>query len=188
VGVVGPGIGVMGKPDHPASYGQYLTFPQLGGKWWSKQQDTPYPVPSLGGGFMVMRHDTLKQAGAFDAGMPEWGSEDLELCIRYWLLGHEVWVVPEVTVLHYFRQTNPNRARWQVVSHNLLRVALLHFSHERLAQVISALKTDAKFGDALALAADSDVWQKRADLAAHRVRDDEWLFETFKVSCPVVAA
>ncbi|HRV92647.1 MAG TPA: DUF6065 family protein [Anaerolineae bacterium] len=180
VGVVGPGIGVMGRPEHSVSYGQYITFPKLGGTWWSKQRDTPYPAPSLGGGFMAMRHDTLKQAGAFDAGMPEWGSEDLELCIRYWLLGYEVWVVPEVTVLHYFRTTNPNKARWQVVSHNLLRVALLHFSHDRLAQVISALKTDAKFGDALALAADSDVWQQRADLAARRVRDDDWLFETFK--------
>ena len=56
---------------------------------------------------MAMRHDTLKRAGAFDEGMPQWGSEDMELCVRYWLLGYEVWVVPEVTVLHYFRKARP---------------------------------------------------------------------------------
>ena len=64
-------------------------------------------MPTLGGGFMAMRHETLKRAGAFDEGMPQWGSEDLELCVRYWLLGYEVWVVPEVTVLHYFRNARP---------------------------------------------------------------------------------
>jgi GT2 family glycosyltransferase len=134
---------------------------------------------------MAMRHATLKQAGAFDAGMPQWGSEDLELCVRYWLLGYEVWVVPEVTVLHYFRKANPYKVEWQKVTHNLLRVALLHFNEARLARVVAALKSDTNFAPALAHAVDSDVWQRRAQFAACRVRDDDWYFAQFQDSCPV---
>jgi hypothetical protein len=55
----------------------------------------------------------------------------------------------------------------------------------RLARVTSALRNHVRFGAALALAVDSDVWQKRADFAARRVRDDDWLFEKFKDSCNV---
>jgi polypeptide N-acetylgalactosaminyltransferase len=134
---------------------------------------------------MAMRRDTLERAGAFDDGMPQWGSEDLELCVRYWLLGHEVWVVPEVTVLHYFRKRRPYGVRWHLLTHNLLRVALLHFNQSRTARVASALRNYVRFGPALAHAVESDVWQRRAELASRRVHDDDWLFEKFKDSCHV---
>ncbi|HEY0603905.1 MAG TPA: DUF6065 family protein [Herpetosiphonaceae bacterium] len=185
VGVVGPAIGVMGKPEYPPTYGQRIAEAKLRVEWLQKQADEPYAVPTLGGGFMAMRHDTLKQAGAFDTGMPQWGSEDLELCLRYWLLGYEVWVEPSVTVLHYFRKTNPNKSEWWAVTHNVLRTGLLHLSPARLTRVLAALKNDGKFEQSIAYAVTSDVWQKRAEFAARRVRDDDWLFEKFADSCPV---
>ncbi len=175
----------MGKPAFPTAYGQRIAEPNLRVKWLTSELDAPCPVPTLSGGFMAMRHDILKRAGAFDAGMTQWGSEDLELCVRYWLLGYEVWVVPEVTVLHYFRSANPYKVEWSAVTHNLLRVALLHFNQKRIGRVVSALKGEARFAEALAYAVESDVWQKRAEFAARRVRDDDWLFERFKESCPV---
>ena len=185
VGVVAPGIGVMGEPDRDAACGQRIAETSLRVEWLPRKSAKPCPVPTLGGGFMAMRHETLERAGAFDEGMPEWGSEDLELCVRYWLLGYEVWVVPEVTVLHYFRKARPYGIQWHLLTHNVLRVALLHFSDQRLARVTSALRNRARFGAALAHAVESDVWQKRADFAARRVRDDDWLFEKFKDSCHV---
>ncbi len=185
VGVVGPGIGVMGKPNLNVAFGQRIAEAKLRTEWLSKQGDDPYPVPTLGGGFMAMRHDTLKAAGAFDEGMPQWGSEDLEICVRYWLLGYEVWVAPSVTVLHYFRKTNPYKVEWGAITHNLLRVALLHLNETRLTRVLAALKGDAKFEHALAHAVESDVWQQRAEFAARRVRDDDWLFEKFADNCSV---
>jgi glycosyltransferase involved in cell wall biosynthesis len=185
VGVVAPGIGVMGNPDGDAACGQRIANDTLRLEWLPAKSAQPSPVPTLGGGFMAMRRETLERAGAFDDGMPQWGSEDLELCVRYWLLGYEVWVVPEVTVLHYFRTARPYGIQWQLLTHNVLRVALLHFSGQRLARVTSALRNRARFGAALAQAVESDVWQKRADFAARRVRDDDWLFEKFKDSCHV---
>ena len=94
VGVVGPGIGAMGDPGHRPGCGQRIAEPTLRLEWLPRRADEPYPVPALGGGFMAMRHETLKRAGAFDEGMPQWGSEDVELCVRYWLLGYEAWVAP----------------------------------------------------------------------------------------------
>jgi hypothetical protein len=51
--------------------------------------------------------------------------------------------------------------------------------------VLTALRNDARFGPALALALQGDVWAKRADFAARRVRDDDWLFEKFSDCCHV---
>ncbi|HSF42503.1 MAG TPA: DUF6065 family protein [Thermoanaerobaculia bacterium] len=185
VGVVGPAIGTMGDPDYSPRCGQRIAEPTLRLEWLPRQGDEPYPVPTLGGGFMAMRRDTLNRAGAFDEGMPQWGSEDLELCLRYWLLGYEAWVVPEVSVLHYFRKRRPYGAEFRLLVHNLMRVALLHFNPARMGRVLTALRNHARFGAALAMAFESDVWQKRADLAARRVRDDDWLFERFSDCCHV---
>ena len=90
VGVAAPGIGVMGRPDYPSSCGQRIAETNLRLERLPLKSAEPDPVPTLGGGFMAMRHDTLKRAGAFDDGTPQWGSEDLEICVRYWLLGYEV--------------------------------------------------------------------------------------------------
>jgi glycosyltransferase involved in cell wall biosynthesis len=185
VGVVAPGIGVMGKPEHNVACGQRIAETDLRLEWLPSKSAEPYAVPTLGGGFMAMRRETLERAGAFDEGMPQWGSEDMELCVRYWLLGYEVWVVPEVTVLHYFRNARPYGVQWHLLTHNLLRVALLHFGERRLGRVASALRNRTRFGAALAQTVESDIWQKRAEFAARRVRDDDWLFEKFKDSCNV---
>ena len=71
------------------------------------------------------------------------------------------------------------------VTHNLLRVALLHFSQPRLARVLGARGTTPASAPPWRMAVESDVWQKRAEFAARRVRDDDWLFEKFNDSCQV---
>ena len=96
---------------------------------------------------MAMRHDTLTQAGAFDEGMAQWGSEDVELCLRYWLLGYEAWVVPEVTVLHYFRKQRPYGARiplaWSTISCGWRCSTSMQ---ARMGRVLTALRNHPRFG------------------------------------------
>ena len=48
-----------------------------------------------------------------------------------------------------------------------------------MARVVEALKEFPKFGQALAIAAESDVWDKRAQFAARRVHTDDWYFDYF---------
>jgi GT2 family glycosyltransferase len=126
----------------------------------------------------------MQQAGAFDANMPQWGSEDLEICLRYWLLGLEVWVVPQVVVRHFFRTTNGYEVDDVSVTHNLLRVAVLHLDGDRLARAISALRYRPDFGKAMALTIASDIWQRREEFAARRVRNIDWFFERFRDCSP----
>ena len=183
VGMVGPGIGVMGKPKLPAACGQRIAEPNLRAEWLFGQAEAAHPVPTLGGDFMAMRHDTLKETGAFDGAMPQWGSADLELCVRYWLLGYEVWVVPEVTVLRHFRKTDLEKVGRGAASRNLLRIAFLYFNDARIARVVSAFKNDPQFQESLAYAANSDVWEQRVAFSTRQVHDDNWFFERFKSGC-----
>ncbi|HRJ42491.1 MAG: glycosyltransferase family 2 protein [Caldilineaceae bacterium] len=183
VGVVGPGIGVMGDPDMPIGVGQRIAGANLRLEWLNYENDDPRPVPSLGGGFMAMRRDVLDKAGAFDGNMPDWGYEDLEICLRYWLLGYEVWAAPSLKVFHYFRRSASYTIRADSVVHNTLRTAILHLSEARLGRVFDALKGGQEFGSALAATGPS--WQRRRDLHAIRVRSDDWYFERFADSCHV---
>jgi GT2 family glycosyltransferase len=176
VGLVGPAFGVLGDPDYIKMYGQYVADAKLRTQWLPQRAEEPYPVPVLGGGFLAMRHDVLAQTGAFDAGMQQWGSEDLELSLRLWLLGYEVWMVPEVEVPHYFRDRNPYHVEWQRVIANQLRTIFLHLSGERLARAVHGLMDDPRFPRAMAACAESDLWQRREELLARRVHDDDWFF------------
>lgn len=176
VGLVGPAFGVMGDPDYVKMYGQYIADAKLRTQWLPKLRDTPYPVPVLGGGFMALRRDVLDLVGGFDPGMLQWGSEDLELSLRIWLLGYEVWMVPEVEVPHFFRVKNPYHVEWKYVAANQLRTAFLHLSGDRLARAIHGLMQDQQFPRAMALCAESDVWRRREELMARRVHNDEWFF------------
>lgn len=100
--------------------------------------------------------------------------------------GGSLWSAPSTCRTwgwpHYFRKARPYGIQWHLLTHNLLRVDLLHFSGQRLARVISALRNRVRYGAALAQAVESDVWQKRADFAARRVRDDDWLIERSKTA------
>ena len=177
VGIVGAAFGIMGRQDAARSCGQRIAENNLRTEWLGFRQIEPHPVPVLGGGFMAFRHDVLCEAGAFDDGMPQWGSEDLEICLRYWLLGYEVWVVPEVEIPHLFRKHNPYQVEPVHVTHNLIRTALLHLNDERVAHVLHTQMERAHFARAMTMCASSDVWARRDALRARRVHDDDWFFE-----------
>ena len=125
---------------------------------------------------MALRREVLDVTGAFDDGMPQWGSEDLELCLRLWLLGFEAWVVPEVEVGHYFRSKNPYRVEPVSVLHNQLRTAVLHLDRPRLERFIDAVHTDPRYAQAMAQCISGDTWTRRAALRARRQHDAEWFF------------
>ncbi len=176
VGVVGPAFGVIGAASHDKGYGQRIADAQLRVEWLGYRQDDPYPVPSLGGGFMGLRADVLAATGGFDDGMQQWGSEDTELCLRLWLLGYEVWVIPELEIPHNFRAASPYRVEWKHAVHNLLRTAFLHLGEERLARVIHAVMESPEYPRAMAMLALGDTMQRRAALVSQRVHDDDWFF------------
>jgi hypothetical protein len=104
---------------------------------------------------------------------------DNEFCLRLWLLGHECWIDPEVEVVHLFRDRHPYLLQWEAVIHNRLRLALTHLDRRRIAMVVEALSECSGFAAAVALAADSDVLNRRAEMARRRRVDLDWFFRRF---------
>ncbi len=182
VGAVAPAITVMDGPDSKG-FGLRWTSPALDVDWLEQRGSGPYAVPLLPGAFLAIRRKTFQSIGGFDPGLRLWGSEDAELSLRLWLLGHELRVVPQIEVAHVFRSRLPSRVAWADVLHNLLRVALIHFSASRAARVLEALKQHAAFSPTLAgmLADDRGLAARRARLRKARVRDDNWFFNSFEM-------
>ncbi len=178
VGAAAPAIVDMEHPKR-IGYGMRLAGPDLEIEWLEPEGESPYRVPILPGGCWAMRRDTLETTGGFDDGIVHWGSEDVELSLRLWLLGYELWLVPQVEVAHLFRETRPYDVEWTSVLHNKLRLAFLHLEQKRIALVVNALRKKRDFPAALAMAVESDAVPRRAELAERRVHDDSWFFDRF---------
>jgi GT2 family glycosyltransferase len=183
VGAVGPAYCEMNERD-VKGYGLVISDPGLNWAWLEKQVDSPYPVPMLGGYFIALRRSVFWQVGGFDAGFGLWGMEDLELCLRIWLLGCQCILVPTMEVAHLSRtpESSPGYQRdWQMGLRNTLRVAVLHLGEAAMRKVFDYYLCDPMFSKALAALAVSDAWYRRASLFAVRGRSDAWYFSRFGI-------
>jgi hypothetical protein len=113
--------------------------------------------------------------------MTRWGSEDVELCLRVWLMGHDVHAVPESEVYHLFRTARPYTVDTTLILYNHLRLALLHFDAARLEQVIARLQTYPGSAGAIARAFTDGTLADRDRMHARRERDVTWLFQRFGI-------
>ena len=180
VGVVGPGVSVMGN-EAVRGYGMTWRSPVLRVGWLPSRGRDPYAVPILGGCFIAMRRDVFEATGGWDEGLVGWGYADSELALRLWTLGYECVVVPAVCVAHLFRRAFPYRLPTDAVTHNLLRVAGVHFAPARFAQVVRGLTDRRDFAAALARFVESDALRRLEDVRARRRYDDDWFCKRFGI-------
>jgi GT2 family glycosyltransferase len=113
--------------------------------------------------------------------MMNYGMEDTEICLRAWLLGYQVQIVPQVQVAHLFRAQFPYQVKWTDLVYNTLRTVYAHFSSERTARALAEIKSLPNFEKALALVKVSDIWDRRRKLKLNRQRDDNWFFDRFGI-------
>ncbi len=165
-----------------AGYGLTLPHPNMEAKWRGRRIVRPTAVPILPGACMAMRRDVWEATGGFDETMRAAGCVDNEICLRLWLLGYQLWVTPEQMVAHHFRKRMPYPVPSQFALHNRLRMALVHFSPQRLDRAIGTLQKYEQFGEAMLLVMESNVAARRREIAACRVRKDNWFFEKFGIS------
>lgn len=95
---------------------------RLDGPRW----DTPEPVIGVCGGAWFIRASVLEQTGL----LPEHFEiylDDLDLCLRIWDAGHEIWSCPEARVRHKFSATlgQGERARRKYYLNNRNRFYLM---------------------------------------------------------------
>jgi GT2 family glycosyltransferase len=178
VGVAAPGVSAWGNAGSKG-YGMQWRNARLDIEWLSKKSNDPYPVPLVPGLCMALRTDFFRQIGGFDPGMVNWGSEDLEICLRSWLLGYEVLIIPSIEVSHLFRSRHGYQVDWTDVLCNLLRTVFLHFNQARTDRVIASVRSFPGFSSAFRQVNDSDIWERRRDLDRKRRYDDNWFFGKF---------
>ena len=177
VGLAGPSFTKLETPV-PSGCGMYWADYSLDPCWFETPSiSDSYLVPLTTGACQAFRRETFDALGRYDAGFTRWGFEDVEMCLRTWLLGYSVAVHPAVTVAHYFREARDN---YEVddaeVTYNFLRMVYLHFSPTRIQCVREAISANPYVASSQDRLADSDVFDARAALLARRLRDDEWFF------------
>ena len=149
--------------------------------WLGKKSERPFPVPIIPGCCLAMRRDTFEEAGGWDAGLMHRGGVDNELSIRLWTLGYDLYVEPRVVCRHLFRKKSPYRVGWPEYLQNRLRLAMAHFSGERLGQVVRALQGFEHFGAAMELVLENGVGERRREMMARRVRTDGQYWRRFEI-------
>ena len=152
-------------------------------KWLGQCGNTAYPVPFLCGACQVARKTDLERLGYYDPVMTRWGSEDEELCLRYWLMGYDVLVQPRTVVYHLFRENHPYRVQTQKILYNRLRLAMLHLSSKRLNRVLNHYRNVPGFDEIMGWLQQSGVVDRRRQLRASRCKDDAWFCRQF--SCRI---
>ena len=178
IGAAAPGIAVMGAPGH-CGFGLRWTTPALAIDWLPPPSAEPFAAPLLPGCALVMRRAVFADLGGFDDGLVAWGSEDAELSLRLWLLGFEQRIHPGSVVEHLFRERHPYALDWDLVLHNQLRVAAVHFSERRLAAVLAATRSQPGFERAMARLLAGDAAFRRRNLVLRRMHEDDWFFNRF---------
>ena len=180
---MGPGFDVLGKARLPTACGQRIITADLHTEWMFTKDDRARPVPLLGNQLLAMRPDTLSDMGQFDEALVSEGTETLDFCIRCWLMGREVWVVPEAKASLYFSKTTNSQVGDSSFTADSLRVAITYFNPERIVDVIAAAKQRDHFDAAMAHVVNSNIGQRREGFAAGQVWNDEWFFKKFENDC-----
>ncbi len=176
VGLAGPCFTRLREP-FPRGCGMVWTDYTLDLCWYEPLNTRKqYEVPLTPGGCQAFRRSTFDSLGGYEQGFTRWGSEDVEICLRAWLLGYRVVVKPSVVVAHYFRESRNYEVDDKEVTYNVLRMIHLHFSPHRIRRVLRAVSANPFVGEALDDLYRSDVFEQRAKLEAARVHDDGWFF------------
>jgi GT2 family glycosyltransferase len=178
-GIVAPRISSLECPA-VTTFGLTIRDRELGVDWLHQRASKPYPVPLAGCACMVMTREFFEAVGRFDA-MRSYGMEDVELCIRCWLLGHSVIMVPDAEVAHCFKR-EPFPVGWQDYLYNRIRTAVLHFDGEPLERILAALQTKPAFSDAVSSLLASDVWTRYSAVRNLRKHDAAWFCRKFEIA------
>jgi GT2 family glycosyltransferase len=179
VGIVAPQIISIECPS-ATTFGLTIRDRELGVEWLHKKANKPYPVPLAGCACMVMTKEFFEAVGRFDA-MRSYGMEDVELCIRCWLLGYSVIMVPDAEVAHWFKK-EPFPVGWHDYLYNRLRAAVLHFDGEPLERILAALRAKPAFSDAVSSLLASDVWTRHRFVRDLRKHDAAWFCREFEIA------
>ena len=179
VAIAGPCFTRLESPE-PRGCGMTWISESLQTAWGIPlEMENPYIVPFTPGGCQAVRATTFQSLGQYDDGFKQWGSEDLEICLRAWLLGYQVVADPNIIIAHYFREQANYEVNDSNVIYNYLRTAHVHFSPQRIRKLINSIGANPHLSVAMEWIFSDDTLRRREQMTTARVRDDRWFFEAF---------
>ena len=179
VAMVGPCFTQLDKPE-PKGCGMKFIDESLETTWFEPiDSQKPYEVPLTTGACQAFKRTYFEAIGRYEEGFTKWGSEDIEICIRVWLLGYRLVAEPNIVIQHYFRESRNYEVDDTLIIYNFLRMIYMHFSHERINKITEAISQYSNFEKAKEMIENSNVWDLREELSNVRTVDDSWYFNTF---------
>lgn len=175
VGLTGPTFTRLEAPE-PRGCGMVWKDATLDPNWYELASEHPYEVPLTTGACQAFRRETFEKLGRYEDGFTRWGFEDVEICLRAWVLGYRVVVSPAAVVAHYFREKRYYEVDDFDITYNFLRMIHMHFSPPRIRRVLRAVGGNPLLPAALDRLYESDIFQVRSELERARVFDDGWFF------------
>jgi len=155
-----------------------------------RQQGRYYESAALiGCGFAVARA-TYHALLGFDTDMRVWGSEDVDLGLKAWLMGYSVLHAPVPLLGHRFASIDSGYAVPPAdVLANKLRMARKHFTTpvwDEWLQRAKARHGQAPFDEAFTIfeSRRESAEREREFFMAHRVHDESWFTERFGLDWP----
>ena len=139
VGPIGPTFTQLHEPK-PRGCGVAWIDHGMDTTWYEPMDvDRAYDIPLTIGACQAFRTGTFHSMGRDEEGFASWDSEDLEICLRAWLLGYRVLGDPVATVAHCFRDERNYEVDDHDVNYNALRMLFLHFSAPRIRRILRAV-------------------------------------------------
>jgi GT2 family glycosyltransferase len=146
--------------------------------------------PSLAGGAFALSRKLYRKLRGFDPDMLQWGYEDNDLGLKSWLLGHPILMDPQLSVGHVFSERRVNyRVEPESIAVNKLRAARKNFTDEVWREWLAryrARRSPRRWRKIWRLykEREASVERERRHLFRHRVRDEFWYAEKFRLKWP----
>lgn len=168
-------------------YGCSLVVPFMGTRWNRERDKSPSKVVVASSAGTALYRSLFERLGGFDEGMQVYGGIEPEFSVRAWLAGAEIRSLPSVQIFHDFKtqeqvKTHLDKNRTNMV-HNSLRFGCCYLDDERTMQMLRyySKKFPDEFPEALSRLNNSDVWERRDQLEAMRVRSFSWLSQHLRI-------
>lgn len=154
---------------------------------WLPPQETAVEVPVLCGGCMAVKRAAFEAIGGYEPAFRSYGWDEEEIAIKLWTFGFTLKAVPYTCVRHQFRLRPPYRIQEADILHNLLYLAMCHYSDARVARLMEALAIDARVKQLsqhlfTQVFTSENIKNKRALYQQTRLHSDDWFFEKFHLA------
>lgn len=159
--------------------------------WWLNiYDDNIIETPNLAWWATIIKKEIFEKNQWFNSNFIKWWAEDLEFSMRLWLLWYKCFLVPDLFVVHYFKDKFTNTIiKSENVLYNKIIFTYTCFSNlERRCRILNELRD--YYWDELYNKTLSDVrqnyqfWDWLDIQKPHFIYDDDWYFEKFKEYYP----